>query len=425
MRILWVVNIMLPDIANALNRETTNREGWLTGILHRMQGDTDELQLSIAYPVMDTSIKECTILNGIKCYPFYEDLKNPQFYDSRTEHLASTIINKVNPDIVHIYGTEFPHALAFGKAFNNPGKTIVTIQGICSLIAKDYMAMLPKKVTRSATFRDIVRRDSIYLQLLKFKLRAVSENQLLSLTENVIGRTFFDKRYVFKINPSVRYFKVNETMRDSFYEGEWKKENARPHTLFLSQGDYPIKGLHFLIEAAGRLVDKYSDLEIKIAGNSIINNASFKDKLKAPAYGKYLNKLIVENRLDGHIRILGSISEERMKEEYLSCSAFICASYVENSPNTLAEAMLLGVPVITSDAGGITDMISYNEGYIFSRGNVDELAECIDRVFVLEDKNSPELIKNCTNSIKRAKEEFDGLKNYESLMAAYKKVVSE
>ena len=33
MRVLWVCNIMLPVIAEALHREASNKEGWLSGLL--------------------------------------------------------------------------------------------------------------------------------------------------------------------------------------------------------------------------------------------------------------------------------------------------------------------------------------------------------------------------------------------------------
>lgn len=71
------------------------------------------------------------------------------------------IINDFDPDILHVFGTEFPHALAAIKVFDQPERTLVGIQGIISAIAKVYMADLPVKVQRKSTFRDRVRKDSI------------------------------------------------------------------------------------------------------------------------------------------------------------------------------------------------------------------------------------------------------------------------
>lgn len=425
MKILWVVNIMLPPIAQKLGKQASNREGWLSGVLGRMSENETEFELNIAYPVNEYGIEECTICNGIKCYPFFEDLSHPEYYDDDIESALNKIIKTVNPDLIHIFGTEFPHAYATAKVFDNPQKTVISMQGVCGMIAKDYMALLPKKVYSSVTLRDFLRKDSIRQQQRKFYLRAVSEAAAIGAVNNVIGRTAFDKAAVLTIKDDINYFVVNETMRSSFYEGKWDLRDAAPHTVFLGQGDYPIKGMHFLLEACGKLVDEYPDIRIKIAGNSIINRNGIKDKLKTPAYGKYLRKLITENGLEENIVVLGSISEARMKEEYLSSSLFVLPSYVENSPNTLAEAMLLGMPIVCSDAGGIKDMVSDEEARIFERGNSEQLAACIRGIFTEEDNSSPELLQMCKRAYLRAETEFNPETNYQSLIDVYQTITEK
>lgn len=425
MKVLWVINIMLPQIAQKLGKNATNREGWISGVLGRLCESTTEYEVSIAYPVNEYGIEECTVCNNIKCYPFFEDLAHPEYYDDDIESAINNILKKVEPDLVHIFGSEFPHAYATAKMFNNPQRTVISMQGICAQIAKDYMALLPKKVISSVTFRDFVRKDSIKQQQRKFYLRAVNEAAAVGCTNNIIGRTKFDRDAVLAIKDDVRYFKVNETMRSSFYDGRWAVEYADRHSIFLGQGDYPIKGMHFLLEACSQLKTKYPDLKIKIAGNSIINAGSFKDKLKTPAYGKYLRKLIKDGDLEDNITVLGNLTETQMKEEYLSSALYVCASYVENSPNTLAEAMLLGVPIVCSTAGGILDMISEDEAYIFERGDSKQLAECIDAVFTSEDNEPSVVLDKCKRAYERAGEEFNPELNFEALINTYNAMVEE
>ena len=36
MKVLWVCNIMLPVIAEALHKEASNKEGWLSGLLEQV-----------------------------------------------------------------------------------------------------------------------------------------------------------------------------------------------------------------------------------------------------------------------------------------------------------------------------------------------------------------------------------------------------
>ena len=46
-----------------------------------------------------------------------------------------------------------------------------------------------------------------------------------------------------------------------------------------------------------------------------------------------------------------------MREEYLKCGMFVCPSSIENSPNSIVEAALMGTPVIASRVGGIPDVL--------------------------------------------------------------------
>lgn len=420
MKILWIVNIILPDIAAAIGLPFSNREGWLTGAFRAVNDCDKDIELSVACPVSDTGLPHSVILRGIKCYLFHENLSTPEVYEETLERELKDIITDCNPDVVHIFGTEFPHALAAAKVFGNPSRVLVGIQGICTKIAEDYMALLPDKVCRSVTFRDLIKRDSLKQQQAKFVQRGKNERDLLKIVGNVAGRTSFDEAFTLSVNPNRRYFKINETMRSSFYEGDvWKKENAVPYRIFLGQGDYPIKGMHFLLEALHGLIDEFPDISVRIAGNSIISHSTLKEKLKTPAYGKYLRKLINRFDLEKHIVVTGPLTEREMKEEYLNCSVYICPSYVENSPNTIAEAMLLGVPVIASDAGGITGVISREEGYIFDRGNSESLRKCIEKVFRSEEENSEELCLMNRKSRMRAISDYDSKKNFESLLSAY------
>lgn len=55
-----------------------------------------------------------------------------------------------------------------------------------------------------------------------------------------------------------------------------------------------------------------------------------------------------------------------MIEQYLKAHIFVCPSSVENSPNSLGEAQLLGVPCIGSIAGGIPSMLSMEKQDFFT-----------------------------------------------------------
>ena len=291
MRVLWVCNIMLPVIAQALSQEYSVREGWLSGILGRyletengaelsaadvtdsaaspggrQQGaeTVAALTLGIAFPVapgreeLSQRLQLGSYKKEVACYGFAEDLEHPERYDSAMEARFLQILEDFQPDLVHIFGTEFPHGYACAKVFHRPERTLVGLQGLCISCADNYMADLPENVQNSRTLRDILKKDSIRQQQEKFYQRAENEKKLLLSVGHVTGRTTFDKTISLEINPSLVYHTMNETMRPQFYSGCWEIEKTVPGEIFISQGDYPLKGFHYLLQAMQEILQKLS-----------------------------------------------------------------------------------------------------------------------------------------------------------------------
>lgn len=427
MKVLWVCNIMLPAVAEALGREYSVREGWLSGALGRyLEEKKTELELGICFPVAKDEEPFCGELllgkNGkkVKCYGFQEDLERPELYDGALEPAFERILKDFAPDMVHLFGTEFPHGYACAKVWNRPDRTLTGLQGLCIACAENYMADLPESVQSGRTLRDILKKDSIRQQQEKFYRRAVWEERQLCLSGHVTGRTEFDKTISLGINPETVYHKMKETMRSQFYEGSWKAEDCHRGEIFLSQGDYPLKGFHYLLQAMKEILQKCPEAHIKTAGNSILGMNGIKSRIKIPAYGRYLRRLIKENGLEGKVRVLGKLSAEEMKAEYLSANVFVCPSAVENSPNSVAEAQLLGVPVAASCAGGIPDVIEDGvSGLLFEKGDVHGMAEQVCRILT-DDMFTGKLSET---EQKAAAEQYNGDENYRRLLEIYREIV--
>lgn len=427
-KVLWVCNIMLPAIARKLNLPYSNREGWLSGIFGRVLQKEAPFELGICFPAMGevAGMQDGKmVLQGVACYVFSEDLGHPERYDDRMEGRFAEILQDYQPDILHIFGTEFPHSLAAVRAFGKPEQTLIGIQGLCSEIAKIYMAGLPEKVQRQVTFRDLIRKDSLRQQQEKFVLRGENEIKAIQGCGNITGRTRFDREGTAAVNPGAVYYPMNETMRGEFYRGRWEMERCEKHSLFLGQGDYPLKGMHFVLQAMAQLLPEYPDLKLYVAGNSVIGHETWKQRLKLPAYGKYLLELIRRYGLEDRVIMLGKLDAEQMKERFLACHTFICPSVLENSPNTVGEAMLLGVPVAASDVGGIPDMVTDGkDGILFQMGNVEALAEAVSRLW--DEEKDPEGLtlaqRLSGQAAKRALEVHDGERNYLRLLEIYRQI---
>lgn len=425
-KILWICNIMLPAIAKELHLPYSSREGWLSGIFDRIttENDSKEVEISVCFP-NGGEFNDLTV-RGVQCYGFYENLNTPEKYDRSLEAAFREIFKRAEPDMIHIFGTEFPHALAAARAFGRPEKTLIGIQGLCSEIARVYMAGLPERAAAKATFRDIIRKDSLKQQQQKFYLRGQNETEAIRLTGNITGRTGFDREKTAGINPRACYYSMNETMRSSFYEGKWHPNSCEKHSIFLGQGDYPLKGFHFLIQAMPLILRKYPDTVLYVAGSNVIAHSTWKEKLKLPAYGKYLLKLIRRYKLEDKIIPLGRISEEEMKQRFLTSHIFVCASVLENSPNTVGEAMLLGVPVAASRVGGIPDMVTDGEdGLLFESGDIEAIAKAVMAVFDERtgEEGSTLAEKLSENARKRAAGVHNKETNYQRLLEIYKSIL--
>ena len=100
------------------------------------------------------------------------------------------------------------------------------------------------------------------------------------------------------------------------------------------------------------------------------------------SYEKYVNDIIDKLNLRNNIVFTGPLKANEMKTRYLTSHVFVSPSTIENSPNSVGEAMILGVPTISSDVGGVKDMLAHGEeGFVYPMDEPYMLAYYIDRVF--------------------------------------------
>ena len=446
MKVLWLCNVMMPMIAEQLQLEASNKEGWLSGLatVALQRKSENGIELGIAFPApaklpadgRETFGKSITVQGAtLNCYGFREDVTRPEVYDEGLEKRMQEILEAFQPDIVHCFGTEYPHTLAMCRCVPDKSRLLVGVQGLCTLIADAYFADLPDKVIHSATLRDVIRQDSLVQQKEKFVKRGTMELEALKLAGNIAGRTEWDRVNTQKWNPNARDYILNETLRQNFYGTAWDGEKCVPHSIFVSQGDYPIKGLHYMLEAMPEILKKYPDARVFVAGNSLVGYGTLKEKLKISAYGKYLRRLICENRLQDKVVFPGRLNAEQMKEQYLRSSVFVCCSSVENSPNSLGEAMLLGMPCVSADVGGIPSIFTGGEDGILYRGHVKgkdsnntcnfeniskNLADSVIEIW----ENMEKTKQYCKNARNHAEKTHDRERNYKQMTEIYAKILA-
>lgn len=384
MKVLWLSNQMPPAVAHVLGKEAGNKEGWLTGLLERLllHREENNIELGICFPIAPGSAPVKGKTAEFAYFGFYEDTVHPEKYDVSLEKQLKDILQEFAPDVVHCFGTEYPHTLAMSRVYEDKAKLLVGIQGLCFKYADYYMANLPKQIRKRYLLRDFLKKDNLILQQKKYVMRGNFEKEALKNVCHVTGRTDWDRAAAAEVNPQAEYHFMNESLRADFYEARWQMENCEKYSIFLSQGNYPIKGLHYLLWALPDILKRYPQTKVYVAGDVITRYNTLMEKIKIGSYGKYCLDLIKKQKLEDTVCFLGKLDSHKMCERYLKSHVFLSPSAIENSPNSVGEAMLLGMPVVSSAEGGVANLLKDGEeGLLYPYQDVKALAEAVIEVF--------------------------------------------
>lgn len=123
-----------------------------------------------------------------------------------------------------------------------------------------------------------------------------------------------------------------------------------------------IKGVHILIKAVNQLADLPVHLDI------------YGDLKKEPDYVARLKALVSDHH---KIEFQGMFERKDLTSVMGSLDVLVVPSlWYENSPNVIQEAFATKTPVITSDIGGMAELIEHRKnGLLFCTGDFDALAE--------------------------------------------------
>lgn len=414
MKILWITNTLFPAACEKLEIPTPVVGGWMYSSAEHLLNENEEIELGVASLYHGKELQSF-LIDGITYYLIPEPSKR-HVYETKLEGYWKSVKKEFSPEVVHIYGSEYPHGLAYVKACGNEN-VVLYIQGMVSVYERYYLGSIEEKVLRrNITLRDRVKNDSLFQQKKNMQKRAKYEEELIEKVNHVIGRTGWDKAHAWAINPQASYHHCDDTLRSVFYQNQWNYENCEKHSIFLSQGHYPIKGLHQMLKALPLILRDFPDAKVYVAGNDFF---SAKKKWKLNGYGKYIRGLIKKYDLKEKVIFTGILSDREMCDRYLKCNVLVNPSSIENSPNAVGEAQMLGVPAVASYVGGVANLIT-NEvtGMVYRFEEYEMLAKAVVKLFSRVD-----LAKSISKNEKEfAVKKYSQKKNAETLYSIYRKV---
>ena len=403
MKVLWITNVELPDAANSRGNNVVVG-GWMHQTLNYIK---NSIELYVAACVSEKY--DWIEINSVNYCGFTPEIDEVDF---------ERIIESIDPDCIHIWGSEYNHSYYVTKAARNLSKiecTVLSIQGLVSVYAEHYYDGLPPELIHRRTLKEFFGRRNIAQEKKMMELQGQTEISTFQMLENCIGRTDWDYACAKQMNPQIEYHFCGEILRESFYVNRWKYEECDKEVIFFSQAHYPIKGLHIMLRALPIIKEYYPAVVLRIVGNNPQKKAIF----KRSSYEKYICNLIHDNDLSNSIEWLGQLSENEMMLNYKKANVFVCSSSIENSSNSIGEAMLVGTPIVASDVGGIKSFMEHEkEGMLYHSTAVYMLTDNVIRIF-----NSRSLaIRLGNNAHERAKKYHCIEDNLQRLIKIYNKL---
>ena len=152
-----------------------------------------------------------------------------------------------------------------------------------------------------------------------------------------------------------------------------ERNNGMIHLLFLSNL-IESKGVLFLLDALKSLKDNGFSLICNFVGGE-------SKEIDRNRFEKEVNKRGLDNTAYYRGPKFG-----KDKAQYLSdADIFVFPTFYENEcfPLVLLEAMQYGLPIVTTDEGGIPDMVEDRvNGLICDKKNADSLAKCLEELII-------------------------------------------
>lgn len=329
-----------------------NGGGWMPSLLHEMKR-CEGIEMGVCFAMGGQPFK--AEQNGVTYYPFpnhkkllkdkvldfvcYKHPERDRILWSHYEDHFKQVIDDFKPDIIEIFGSELYLGLA---TFVAPCPVVLHIQGLLSLYIYTWF---PSGVSKRSYLLQDWNPKHIYdrFQLYVYWQRSCQrEQEVLRHTKHVIGRTHWDKLATKILNPQRTYHYGGEILRKEFYE-DWKRELPDKLTIVTTSSSPMYKGFDCVLQIANVLKNvMHRDFEWQVYGDV---NPTFHQKFTGLRYR------------DLNIQLMGVASAATLCAAISGATVYFQPSYIENSPNSVCEAQILGVPPVATNVGGTASLI--------------------------------------------------------------------
>ncbi len=387
--------------------------GWIQSLILLLQ-QSEIIELAVIGPTQDHSSIE---KQGNTVYYKLNHKISPNFLKRIYQKFRCKIqddnlivdyvsaIHDFNPDIVQIFGVE--NFLCNVVPFINC-KVVVHLQGL----ANPYLnAWFPPGISAcsfyyySFNFIDFLRGIGQKQQYNTFKAIAKREQEYFRIIRFFMGRTGWDNTITRFLAKEAQYFHVEEVLRPDFHTDiQWQLKSKKEIIFISVLSPATYKGFDLILKTAYLLKSKNIEFKWMICGSSEKDNVV-----------KTIEKIVKKKYSQNNIFFLGKKTVKELIPLLLDADLFIHPSYIDNSPNSICEAQIIGMPVIAANVGGVSSLIENNKTGILIPAN-DPYCFCEEIISLLSEPERMEYLgANARDTAKKRHDRDAILKSIESV----------
>lgn len=367
MRVLWF------SINPSLYDEKTSGS-WVASLEWLIRQYGKDIELGIAFEHTDKCFK--VVRDGVTYYPMnkidtrFKKLRLMLNYANDwnlLKPLVKNVIDDFNPDIIHCFGSEWPFGLVASEV-NIP--VVIHMQGFANIYA--LSASMCYRLSDQIKYHHY-NPLSMFHYWYRSKKNDTSnkrEQEVMRCNKYFMGRTEWDKNIVKYYSPKSKYYHCEEAIRPEILHSKikWQFTPRKKMRIVTISSASSLKGNNLILRTAKILKDFGFDFEWRVAGNK--NSFSF------------FEHIIGLRHSDLNINLLGFINANEVAKELSEADMYVHTAIIDNSPNSLCEAQLIGCPVIATNVGGIPQLVDNGKtGILFPYNEPHTLAFILMNIF--------------------------------------------
>lgn len=391
-KVVWICHFANEKIAKIIGiNSKLNFASWISELI-KLFKDESQISLSIIAPNYYTNTDIRFKIDNIDCY-FYKyqpaifpfEARNLSYNFITSRNAVEKIINKIQPDLIHLHGSENPVYSGSLIRLISKYPVLVTIQGYVCLSSTPHNFIrryvrwnrirIEKEINTKASFFTIASNDTLKTLNTFTTTAKIYKDHYPTTRPEISSLDFPDKKY------------------DLVYYARISKD----------------KGIEDFLEAIRILKTSYPSIRSVIIGGGILS------------YVDYIISLIASFDLKENVIFAGfQPSQQDVFKLAAQARVYVLPTHFDGLPGSIREAMFMRLPVVANAVGGIPSLNEEKECItLVEKQNINDLVAKIKLVFDNIERTNC-LVENAYEVITN---KYDNGKIYSNLINIYQDIL--